>query len=1055
MRFGLPRALSFGLVLTALFCVTAIASAAELLDPGAPWPKYQVEPLALPEGVAQGEITVLELVDLDGDHHQDLLAAWRVGDEGILAAYQGGSREWRIEYGRPLMEPVVLARVSGTIAQATVVDMDWDGRLDVLMALEGRSQLDWFPLSSPRPVEVFEIVPLPGPVTALTALDYGRRDSAASPVVGVLTAAGPNLVLFPDQKPPAGQSPLLVPTGGVVREIATGNLDGDAWWDLAVATDGGVAAIAGTDSGSRVMAREMSVTKNLVSDASGASIALDRFERSTTHRLAVAGSRGLRLVDPRTEERSESLKIHSSALSSWVRSAWSGVGRGPALVLPDPVGIRLYGALSLDRAGEWRAAEETILDLGGRVAQTKTGRINRDAIDDLVVALEGSKRLMLLIAAPRSIFGLTTQADHDDGACDADCTLREAINAANANPGYDEILSVPGLADMLFQPAIQLPTLTDSVRLNDGTFHWWVQGGSCTGGCNGLVITADACALERVKVAAFDKTPTGQSGKGIVLLDSYHSWLSLVESKNNESHGIALYDSTDTSLRGSFSENLENGIHLEPGNSGTTANNHAWSVSASWNGGDGIWVDDVPDTLIGGIDTGAHAYAERNGFAGVYVNGASATGTTVLRLIQDPFGIPGNIHHSVYLDGAGATTVGSAIPEARCQLSHNGDSGVRIQTSSANHQIANADVFDNGGHGIVIAGSANATIGPGVNVLTNPQSGVYITHDGVNDSHHITIEDSVLGSSENSPGLTGNTDYGVAINGAHSNNIGSTGHGNVISLNGAGGVSMAGPSATANNLRSNFIGTDELGSTISGNGGPGVLIVGAPSNSVGGSVGDRNVIAFNQGHGITVVGEGVDHVSLRFNSIHDNDGIGIDLGADGVTLPDPDDVDTGPNGLINQALISFAESCGGQTFVGGLRYSGAGTFTHDLLANTTCDPTGWGEGETVLVWFSTSRTSAGTYGYSHTMRGDHTGEGITSMTTDFGSSSSEFSNCKVVTAGRAGDATADCVFAADDFAAIVNVLDDPSYLIPGNPDTDSDGDVDVADLTLLVWRAFF
>lgn len=218
MRFESPRALSFGLVLTALFCLTAIASSAELLDPGAPWPKYQVEPLALPAGVSQGEITVLELVDLDGDHLLDVLAAWRVGDEAVLAAYPGGSREWRIEHGTQLMEPVVLARVSGAIAHATVADMDWDGRLDVLMALEGRSQFDWFPLSSPRPVEVFEIVPLPGPVTSLAALDYGRRDFALSPVVGIVTAAGPQLVLFPGQQSPVAQQPLLVPTGGVVHQ---------------------------------------------------------------------------------------------------------------------------------------------------------------------------------------------------------------------------------------------------------------------------------------------------------------------------------------------------------------------------------------------------------------------------------------------------------------------------------------------------------------------------------------------------------------------------------------------------------------------------------------------------------------------------------------------------------------------------------------------------------------------------------------------------------------------------------------------------------------------
>ena len=257
MRNASPKGLPFGLILSMSVCAVAGTSAPELLDPGAPWPKYRVDRLELPDGVADGKITAFKLADLDGDHLLDLLVAWHNGENGVLAAYEGGAREWRIEHEVEYCDPVVVARTGAEIRHVAVADMDWDGSVDVVMALDGRSQLEWFSLESPQPVEIFEIVPLPGPVTALTALDYGRRNSVPSPVVGVLTAAGPQLVLFPDQKPPVGQPPLLVPTGGVVRETAAGNLDGDAWWDLVIATDGGVAVISGTDYGSRVMAREM------------------------------------------------------------------------------------------------------------------------------------------------------------------------------------------------------------------------------------------------------------------------------------------------------------------------------------------------------------------------------------------------------------------------------------------------------------------------------------------------------------------------------------------------------------------------------------------------------------------------------------------------------------------------------------------------------------------------------------------------------------------------------------------------------------------------------
>ena len=1054
MRFRSPKALSFGLVSSLLFCAAAVASAAKLLDPGAPWPKYQVEKLALPEGVDDGEMTVLELADLDGDHHLDLLVAWRVGDEGILAAYEGGSRERRIEYGSPLTEPVVLARVSGAVAHATVADMDWDGTLDVVMALEGRSQLDWFSLSRPRPVELFDVVPLGGPVTSLAALDYGRRDFALSPVVGIITAAGPQLVLFPGQQPPVAQQPLLVPSGGVVGDVEVGNLDGDAWWDLVVATDHGIDILAGTDSGSRTRARDMAVSKRLRGGESEGAFALDRFERSTTHRLAVASTEGIRLVNPHTGEWSSSLKIAGPVrIADWVRSAWSGVGRGPALALPDPKGLQLHGALELGIDGSWLPSESTTLELGRRAVIAETGRINGDGVEDLVVLLEGENQPLVLVAAPRNTYGVTTEDDHDDGNCDGDCTLREAINAANAHPGFDAVETVLGLYEEIFEPTSQLPDLSDTVNLNSLGNPWTIRGSDpwdifCVGGCNGLVVTADACGIFNTLVYSFTKNPGGELGVGVTFSGSYHPYFSGGRANYNESHGVVFSDTSDAFFSGFTNFNLGDGAHLEPGPGGLTANNHIPYLRSNDNGGSGVGIDDVPDTMVGGIALGDWTDINRNNSSGVSIIGDGASGTLLAKLESYT-----NSLHGVYLESDGASNIGSPVPDATSYMRDNEADGIKVWASSASHQISNFRIRDSEGHGIGIYGSSYATIGPDVVIGDSLNHGIAITDDGQNPSHNISIEDSEIGYIE---GLTalGNRWFGVDIAGGSANSIGTEGHGNIIIKNGWGGIRIHGAGAWGNSVKSNYIGTNPAGGT-GDNGGAGVVIADAPSNNVGGGVGSRNVIAFNQGHGITVGGKEAISNGLRFNSLHDNDGIGIDLSADGVTLPDPGDVDSGPNDLINQALISFAESCGGQTFVGGLRHSGAGAFAHDLLANTTCDPTGWGEGETHLDWFISSHVSEGPYKFSHTMRGDHTGEGITSMTTDFGSSSSEFSNCKVVTAGRAGDATADCVFAADDFAAIVNVVDDPSYTTPGNPDTDADGDVDGQDLTLAVARALF
>jgi CSLREA domain-containing protein len=64
-------------------------------------------------------------------------------------------------------------------------------------------------------------------------------------------------------------------------------------------------------------------------------------------------------------------------------------------------------------------------------------------------------------------FIVTTTADHNDGACNAtDCTLREAIIAANANGGADTIIFGNGVTGIVtLQSALGTLTVTDSVTI--------------------------------------------------------------------------------------------------------------------------------------------------------------------------------------------------------------------------------------------------------------------------------------------------------------------------------------------------------------------------------------------------------------------------------------------------------------------------------------------------------------------------------------------------------------------------------------------------------------
>lgn len=73
--------------------------------------------------------------------------------------------------------------------------------------------------------------------------------------------------------------------------------------------------------------------------------------------------------------------------------------------------------------------------------------------------------------AAATTFTVNSAADPGDGVCDAtQCTLREAITAANAEPGADTIaFSIPGPGPHTIRPESSLPTITDRLAIDGYT----------------------------------------------------------------------------------------------------------------------------------------------------------------------------------------------------------------------------------------------------------------------------------------------------------------------------------------------------------------------------------------------------------------------------------------------------------------------------------------------------------------------------------------------------------------------------------------------------------
>ena len=121
-----------------------------------------------------------------------------------------------------------------------------------------------------------------------------------------------------------------------------------------------------------------------------------------------------------------------------------------------------------------------------------------------------------------------------------------------------------------------------------------------------------------------------------------------------------------------------------------------------------------------------------------------------------------------------------------------------------------------------------------------------------------------------------------------------------------------------NTVQGNYIGTDVTGTLDRGNrSDDGVEIQSNASGNLIGGVdsGAGNLIAYNARDGVYVA-SGSDNAVLG-NRIHSNSGLGIDLGANGVTANDASDADAGANALQNFAVLASAESLGGDTTISG------------------------------------------------------------------------------------------------------------------------------------------
>ncbi|MEG4202680.1 S8 family serine peptidase [Microcoleus sp. Pol7_A1] len=217
---------------------------------------------------------------------------------------------------------------------------------------------------------------------------------------------------------------------------------------------------------------------------------------------------------------------------------------------------------------------------------------------------------------------------------------------------------------------------------------------------------------------------------------------------------------------------------------------------------------------------------------------------------------------------------------------------------------------------------------------------------------------------------------------------------NIISGNDNVGIYITESNANNNLIQGNYIGSDVTGTKDLGNTNNGVAILDASNNTIGGTTIEAGNLIFGNGkNGVFINGSGSTGNAILSNSISGNDGLGIGLGANGLTVNDLRDGDTGINNLQNFPELTSAISSGGNTTIKGKINSTPNTNLRvEFFSNQNTDASGYGEGEKFLGFQNVTTDSSGNASVAINLPlAVPLGQFITATTTDPNNNSSEFS----------------------------------------------------------------
>jgi len=763
------------------------------------------------------EPRALASADFDEDGVPDLICGYSRPEDGIITIYRGNvdsiyqnSLEARRRKAEGTFTDSAFlspARVFEAPIAADFVgagDFDADGHWDVVIAARRCKELYLLPGDGKGGFLSARKIGLPGAVTSLITGEINRADGLTDVVVGVVADDGPQVLVFEGPDGALNAKPEVFYLPGEPRALALGQFDDDYSMDLAVGAGSELVIIHGRD-------RKLSLDEIRQGEAPTArldqcsfgfeirSISTGDFGGANATSLALLAADGtVYLTGTQTHEQSQQAAKKRGATDAEVIGQWRGatqlvcarVSTGPSddLLMLDP---DLHELNILKRGGsrDWASSRSsrsaaveasTCLNIDGEPLAVLPMRLNGDALSDLVVLQAGRSAPSVVKTVTAMTFVVNKTDDHDDGICDsADCTLREAINAANLNAGAD-LITFSGVSAVM--PLTQLPTISDAVTIDGTTL-------------SGSRVQLTGFNIDQFTTSGLDVTSGSSTIRGLAI-DSFH-W-------GPRGDGM--------SLRINGHNFVENNVIL--GNNGSA-----------------VFIDGSPNNMIGGTTPGARNVLSGNSTSGVETLGSASMGNQVQGnyIGTDETGtmIQRNSFAGVFLrEGPINNTVGGTIPGSGNVISGNNSNGLligrfvgdgtaanRIQGNFIGTNASGTAALANDAAGVAIVGPSNLIGGttPGARNLISGNVGAGVQIAGSMNQ----VQGNAIGTASSTTFALPNSG-GVSLDGSN-NLIGglSSGAGNVIAFNTTNGVRIGGGVANSilgNSVFSNVLLGIDLGS---------------------------------------------------------------------------------------------------------------------------------------------------------------------------------------------------------------------------------------------------